>query len=66
MISAIVGSFLPFMQWFNERKHKKWRLLYFILLSLSGIMPCVHLAFIHSGASVFRFVCKCLTLFASP
>lgn len=55
-ISAIVGSFLPFMKWFNERKHKKWRLLYFILLALSGIAPCVHLGLIHSPAAVFNFV----------
>ncbi|KZV95032.1 HlyIII-domain-containing protein [Exidia glandulosa HHB12029] len=56
LTSAVVGSFLPFMQWFNERKHKKWRLLYFVLLSLSGIAPCVHLALIHTSSAVFHFV----------
>ena len=58
LASAISGSFLPFMTWFNERKHKKWRLLYFILLSLTGFTPMVHLAFLNSPWKTLVFVCK--------
>lgn len=56
LLSALVGSFLPFMPWFNERKHKKWRLAYFIFLSLSGISPVVHLGIIHHWWPALVFV----------
>ncbi|KAH7108379.1 HlyIII-domain-containing protein [Auriculariales sp. MPI-PUGE-AT-0066] len=56
LATAISGSFLPFMTWFNERKHKKWRLLYFLLLSITGFAPIVHLAFVKSAWTAFMLV----------
>lgn len=38
-----LGSYLPFQKWFNQRKNKPWRILFFICLNLAMIAPVVQL-----------------------
>ncbi|CAG8507760.1 3834_t:CDS:2 [Acaulospora colombiana] len=52
ILAGLAGSILPFMQWFNERKHKKWRIL-------PTLLAC------HSTPSTFPNACGQLTTTAT-
>ncbi|KZT43459.1 hypothetical protein SISSUDRAFT_1124609, partial [Sistotremastrum suecicum HHB10207 ss-3] len=65
LITGILGSILPFMAWFNERKAKKWRILFFLCIALTGLAPLVHLSLIHSSSEMSRFIDPLLPSFAS-
>ena len=56
ILAGLAGSILPFMQWFNERKHKKWRIVFFLSLALTGIIPITHLCYIHSAKETFYYI----------
>ncbi|KAF8512391.1 hemolysin-III related-domain-containing protein [Gautieria morchelliformis] len=53
---GIAGSILPFMTWFNERKNKKWRIMFFLSLVFTLIIPMAHLAAVHSLWDMYIFI----------
>jgi len=53
---GIAGSILPFMDWFNERKNKNYRLLFFLSLVFTLIIPLAHLAAVHSLWDMYAFI----------
>ncbi|KAF8510560.1 HlyIII-domain-containing protein [Hysterangium stoloniferum] len=53
---GIAGSILPFMTWFNERKNKNYRLLFFLSLAFTLLIPVAHLAAIHSFWDMYAFI----------
>lgn len=53
-----LGSYLPFQKWFNQRKNKPWRILFFICLNLAMIAPVVQL--------YYRVGVKAANTFVSP
>jgi len=65
ILAGLAGSILPFMQWFNQRKHKKWRIVFFLSLSLTGFFPMVHLATIHSAYDTFQYILSIVPSLAS-
>jgi adiponectin receptor len=65
IIAGLAGSILPFMQWFNERKHKKWRIVFFLSLALTGIIPMAHLSTIHSAYDTIQFTLPIVPSLAS-
>jgi adiponectin receptor len=64
-IAGLAGSILPFMQWFNERKHKKWRIVFFLSLALTGFFPMVHLSTIHSTYDTIQYILPIIPSLAS-
>lgn len=56
ILAGLAGSILPFMQWFNERKHKKWRIVFFLSLALTGFIPIVHMSIAHSTYEAVNFI----------
>lgn len=65
LLAGIAGTILPLMQWFNERKHKKWRIVFFLFLALTGFIPVVHLCTIHSTRETFHFILPIVPSLAS-
>ncbi|EJT48473.1 hypothetical protein A1Q1_02494 [Trichosporon asahii var. asahii CBS 2479] len=51
-----LGSYLPFQKWFNQRKNKHWRILFFLALNVAMFAPCVQLFGTHGLEAGFRFV----------
>jgi predicted membrane channel-forming protein YqfA (hemolysin III family) len=41
---GIAGSTLPFMRFFNERRNKKFRILFFVSMAFSALGPIAHMA----------------------
>jgi adiponectin receptor len=42
LLTGVAGTILPLMQWFNERKHKKWRIVFFLFGEIfSYVAPIV-------------------------
>lgn len=56
MVAGLAGSVLPFMKWFNQRKHKKWRIVFFLSLALTAFIPIMHLCFIHGAKEAIRYI----------
>lgn len=65
ILAGLAGSILPFMQWFNERKHKKWRIVFFLSLALTGIIPIVHMCSLHSAKETFSYILPIVPSLAS-
>jgi adiponectin receptor len=65
ILAGLAGSILPFMQWFNERKHKKWRIVFFLSLALTGFIPIVHMCMIHSGHETYHYILPIVPSLAS-
>jgi len=55
-ILGVAGSIFPFMSWFNERQHKKWRILFFLSLVFTLVIPVAHLAVLHSFWDLYTFM----------
>ncbi|CED82976.1 Predicted membrane proteins, contain hemolysin III domain [Phaffia rhodozyma] len=53
---GIAGSTLPFMQWFNERKNKGYRIAFFLAMALSALGPIAHMSLIHGLAQTGKFI----------
>ncbi|KDQ57397.1 hypothetical protein JAAARDRAFT_177509 [Jaapia argillacea MUCL 33604] len=53
---GVVGSILPFSQWFNERKHKNKRIVFFVALAASAVAPLTWLSFVYGTKVVIDFI----------
>lgn len=51
-----LGSYLPFQKWFNQRKNKHWRILFFLLLNVAMVAPIVQLYMQHGSERANAFV----------
>ncbi|KAF8344084.1 hemolysin-III related-domain-containing protein [Cantharellus anzutake] len=43
-VTGIAGTFVPLQQWFNERRYKIYRVLFYLGLSFASLLPLTHLA----------------------
>ena len=57
-VCGILGIMLPWQNWFNQRKHKLWRVGFFLSLCLSGLVPFAHMALKYGGVKTLKFFCK--------
>jgi adiponectin receptor len=51
-----LGSYLPFQKWFNQRKNKPWRILFFLCLNVAMFAPMVALFLEHGRHVAGKFV----------
>ncbi|BEI87616.1 uncharacterized protein CcaverHIS019_0103340 [Cutaneotrichosporon cavernicola] len=51
-----LGSYLPFQKWFNQRKNKPWRILFFLCLNAAMFAPMVQLFREHGRHVAGKFV----------
>lgn len=51
-----LGSILPFQKWFNQRKNKHWRIVFFLALNAAMVAPIVHLFHVHGYTKAQAFV----------
>jgi len=56
LVNGILGSILPFQEWFNQRKHKNWRILFYLSLGFSSLIPLGQLAIQRGFMETFQFV----------
>ncbi|EJT97392.1 HlyIII-domain-containing protein [Dacryopinax primogenitus] len=47
ILTGALGTVLPFMHWFNQRKNKKWRIAFFVTCALSALLFFAHLSLEH-------------------
>lgn len=52
------GSILPFQKWFNERRHKNWRIAFFLTLCFAMVAPMVQMFWSHGWRKGLDFTCK--------
>ncbi|KZP16491.1 HlyIII-domain-containing protein [Athelia psychrophila] len=55
LMSGIAGSVFPFMDWFNQRKHKGWRIVFFVSLAFTAVGPLAALAYLHGIEKMHAF-----------
>ncbi|KAI0744151.1 HlyIII-domain-containing protein [Daedaleopsis nitida] len=53
---GVSGSILPFLDWFNMREYKNWRIAFFLTLALSSVAPLIELARLHSVKQTIEFI----------
>jgi len=51
-----LGSYLPFQKWFNQRKNKHWRILFFLTLNCAMFAPLVNIFLEHGYTKGHAFV----------
>jgi len=56
LIMGVVGSILPFMEWFNMPKYRGYRVAFFVALALMGIAPLATLSQMFSFREMVAFV----------
>ncbi|KAL4242671.1 hypothetical protein ABKN59_011579 [Abortiporus biennis] len=56
LISASIGSILPFMDWFNKVKYRGYRIAFFVSLALGAIAPLAYLSQLHTITRMFQFI----------
>ncbi|KAJ3556335.1 hypothetical protein NM688_g2086 [Phlebia brevispora] len=64
-VMAVLGSFFPFMHWFNDRRYRRWRIAFYLLLVFTSAAPLAHLAYLFSVSTMYNFISPVLSsLFA--
>ncbi|RSH94877.1 hypothetical protein EHS25_004683 [Saitozyma podzolica] len=56
LFCGALGSYLPFQQWFNERKNKSWRIAFFLFLCFAMVAPMAQLFYEHGWDRASEFV----------
>ncbi|KZP22025.1 hypothetical protein FIBSPDRAFT_1043741 [Athelia psychrophila] len=55
LINGIAGSVFPLMGWFNQRKHKGWRIVFFVSLAFTAVGPLATLAYLNGVEKMHAF-----------
>ncbi|EIN11606.1 HlyIII-domain-containing protein [Punctularia strigosozonata HHB-11173 SS5] len=58
--TAIAGTVLPFMDWFNQRQYKKYRIMFFLALGFTALAPLTHLSLLFSPYRTLVFIAPVL------
>ncbi|KIK61750.1 hypothetical protein GYMLUDRAFT_42791 [Collybiopsis luxurians FD-317 M1] len=56
LLTGLLGSSCPFMQWFNEVRYRGWRIVFFLSLAFFSLAPLAGLAIMHSPKAMFSFI----------
>jgi adiponectin receptor len=55
-VSGLLGSIFPFMDWFNDRRYKSWRIAFFLGLAFTGLAPLCTLSCMFSVRAAYMFM----------
>ncbi|KAJ7055729.1 hemolysin-III related-domain-containing protein [Mycena amicta] len=55
-LMALAGSTLPFVSWFNQLEHRRWRLSFFIALEIAAITPVVGIGILYGLEGMKEFL----------
>ncbi|KZP22032.1 hypothetical protein FIBSPDRAFT_1043747 [Athelia psychrophila] len=68
LLTGIAGTVFPFMDWFDQRQYKGWRILFFVSLGLTAVGPLATLAYFYGVEKMHEFaapvgppILSCLT-----
>ncbi|EJD03196.1 HlyIII-domain-containing protein [Fomitiporia mediterranea MF3/22] len=56
LVTGILGSVFPFMAWFNDRKYKPVRVVFFLGMAFTALAPMAHLTYMYSFSSMVSFI----------
>lgn len=56
LATGLAGNVFPFMEWFNQRKYRHYRIFFFLCLAFSAVGPLAVLSTMHSITEVFTYV----------
>ncbi|KAI0085081.1 hemolysin-III related-domain-containing protein [Irpex rosettiformis] len=52
----LASTVFPFMDWFNDVKHKGWRILFFVCIGFTSVAPMAHLAYIYGLGNMLTYM----------
>jgi len=55
-LTGLAGNIFPFMEWFNERKYRFYRIGFFLAMAFSSIAPMASLSLLHTAEEVVSFI----------
>ncbi|PFH46188.1 hypothetical protein AMATHDRAFT_8127 [Amanita thiersii Skay4041] len=55
-LTGLAGNVLPFMDWFNQRRYRHYRIAFFLAMALSSIAPLAGLSLLHTPREVYSFI----------
>ncbi|TFK53717.1 HlyIII-domain-containing protein [Heliocybe sulcata] len=55
-VMGVIGSVLPFQQWFNEREYKNARIAFFVALATSAVAPLAAMGWVYGAGAMVRFI----------
>ncbi|KAK2467879.1 hypothetical protein APHAL10511_000174 [Amanita phalloides] len=55
-LTGLAGNIFPFMDWFNQRKYRFYRIGFFLTMAFSSIAPLASLSVLHTAKEVISFV----------
>ncbi|CAK5281104.1 unnamed protein product [Mycena citricolor] len=58
-VTAVMGSILPFMDWFDRHHNRLWRLAFFISLACVTAIPLLTYWTLEGSAKMLHFLCSC-------
>ncbi|KAF8319336.1 HlyIII-domain-containing protein [Clavulina sp. PMI_390] len=56
ILTGLAGSVVPFMNWFNDRRNKKWRIVFFLSLCFASFFPLGHLCWAKGLFHTLEFI----------
>ncbi|KAH8119424.1 HlyIII-domain-containing protein [Phellopilus nigrolimitatus] len=56
LVTGIAGSIFPFMTWFNGRKYKPVRVVFFVGMALTGLAPIAHFSYYIGFWAMLSFI----------
>ncbi|KAM6502148.1 hemolysin-III related domain containing protein [Amanita muscaria] len=55
-LTGLAGNIFPFMDWFNERKYRSYRIGFFLAMAFSSIAPLAFLSLLHTPDEVVSYI----------
>ncbi|KAF8627845.1 hypothetical protein AX15_004261 [Amanita polypyramis BW_CC] len=55
-VTGLAGNIFPFMDWFNQRKYRSYRIGFFLAMAFSSIAPLAKLSLLHTTDEVISFI----------
>ncbi|KAF8629266.1 hypothetical protein AX17_005845 [Amanita inopinata Kibby_2008] len=55
-LTGLAGNIFPFMDWFNQRRYRFYRIGFFLAMAFSSVAPLAGLSLLHTPQEVYSFV----------
>lgn len=55
-LTGLAGNIFPFMDWFNERKYRSYRIGFFLAMAFSSVAPLAFLSLLHTPDEVVSYI----------
>ncbi|KAI0684603.1 hemolysin-III related-domain-containing protein [Cytidiella melzeri] len=52
----LASTVFPFMDWFNDVKHRSWRIFFFVCIGFTSLAPMMHLGYIYGMLNMLTYL----------